>query len=269
MAEQIVPDFMVQLSRALEHKPLSHPSDQLGLLGGRLSGIRWAFAHGSKSHAELLVLTDALERDLISWSEKQSLPGSSCSFRIVQDTDSPRSLHGTRHVYNTPQARSYWNHWRLVRILLSRTHEAIWRRSWPVLASPERQIPDTEHFRTIRNCMASELCIATADEIGGDPNGIPGPGSVAGGLMVVVPLVIAGTVFIEQLAEVHVSPSGRRLIHMDRPLHLDPFNSSSTQLSWIVDMIEHISQSIGIQWANTGSIFIKGESGLYYDLCRA
>lgn len=269
MAEEVVPSYILDYTRALGSDPVLDASDQLAFLATRLSEIRSAFLHGSMSHTDLITAADTLERDLLIWSKNHSITSSPCAFQTIADAGSPYAWHGTRHIYRCTQARNFWNQWRLVRILLSRTQEALWRRSWPVLASPERPIPATERFRLIRIQMTSDLCTVIANELGCDTDAAPAQGSVASGLLLAMPLLVAATCMMEQLAESTVSPSGSRLIHCNRALHLDPFNSSSTQLAWMVGRMDFISQTIGVRWAGAGSSFVKGNTDLCYDLCRS
>lgn len=239
------------------------------ILAVRTAAIRSAFREGSKTDEELAELAETLEQDLLSWSENTLAAGSVCSFHDVQDLDSPHSWNGTRHEYGIPQAHRYWNKWRCLRILLSRTREAIWRRSWPTLSQPEQPIPDSEYYRAIRNHMASDICIACAYAFGNDASAEPSRGAMSAGYLLVMPLCVAGTCFLEQLAEPVTSPGGSRMIYIDRPFHTDLFNQTSTQLAWVIERMDYIANKIGINWAAALNKTLKGEKNVWFDLGRS
>ena len=269
LSETEIPEYIVQWTQALELDPLYTPSDQLVELSARLASIRAAFRTDLKTDEELTELANTLERDLLSWSETPLATGSICSFHNIQHLDSPHARNGTRHEYGIPQAHRYWNKWRCLRIILSRTQETIWRRSWPTLAQPSQPIPDAEYYRAIRNRMASDICVASAYAFGNDYYAEPAKGSVSSGYLMTMALCIAGTSLLEQLAEPIVTPGGSRMILVDEPLHLDLFNQTSTQLAWVIERMDYIGDKIGIKWANAMSRFLKGESKITYDLGRS
>ena len=264
-----VPEFIVQWTQALEFDPLYTPGDNLTVLAARVASFKAAFLQGSKTDEELATIAETLERDLLSWSESTLAAGSVCSFHNVRDLDSPHSWNGTRHEYGIPQAHRYWNKWRCLRILLSRTQEALWRRSWPTLAGPSYRIPDAEHYRSIRNRMASDICIAIAYAFGNDPSAEPERGAVSAGYQSVMPLCVAGTCLLEQLADPITSPGGSRMIIVDEPLHTDLFNQTSTQLAWVIERMDYIAKKVGVKWAAAMNKFLKGETKIYYDIGRS
>lgn len=264
--ETEVPDYIVQWSQALDLDPYHTPNDQLTVLCARLASIKVAFRTASKSDEELMELGNELEKSFLSWSESTLAAGSVCSFHDVHDVDSPHAWNGTRHEYGLPQAYRYWNKWRCSRILLSRLQETIWRRSWPTLTQP---VPDSEHYRSIRDKMAADICVATAYALGNDNSAEPPRGGVSSGHILINPLALTGTCLLEQLAEPIASPGGSRIIFADAPLHTDLLNQKSVQLAWIIERVDYIAQKIGIKWADAVSSFLRGESKIYYDLGRS
>lgn len=242
------------------------PADQLAVLAARTALLRSAFRTGSRSDEELSELSAALEVDLLDWSERALAAGSIYSFHNVNDLDSPHTWNGTRHEYGIPQAHRHWNMWRSYQILVSRTREAIWRRSWPTLV----QIPPSPgHYRTILNRMTADICVAAAYTLGVDGAAGPPRGSVSSGYLLIGPLCLAGTCLLEELAEPTVSPGGARMLLMDEPLHTDPFNRTSSQLAWIIERMDYIADKIGIRWASAMSRFLRGEAKVYYDIGRS
>lgn len=269
LSEQNVPDYIIQWTKLLDFDPVLTPSDHMALLASRGAALRCAYRHGTMSDQELLTLADALEQDLISWSRSHSVIGSVCAFETVRDARSPNSWGGQTHVYGSPQAQKHWNKWRCARILVSRIQEGVWRRSWPLIASPATPVPDPEHFAAVRRQIVDEISIAAAHEFGNNDSLEPQKGSVASGLILMVALILAGTCLIERLSECTVSPGGGRLVTVDRPLHLDPFDQTSTHLGWIIGRVDYIAEKIGVRWAGTISSFLKGETGVHYDLARS
>ena len=269
MAETEIPDYIVQWTQALDFDAYHAPSDQLTVLCARTASLRASFGSGSKTDEELMELANTLEQDLLSWSESTLAAGSVCSFHSIRDLDSPHSWNDTRHEYGIPQAHRYWNKWRCVCVILSRLQEAIWRRSWPLFTQPNQQVPDSEHYRSIRNRMVSDICISYAYSFGNDSSVDPPRGSISSGYLLIMPLCVAGTCLLEQLAEPTVTPGGSRMILVDEPLHTDLFNQTSTQLAWIIERMDYMAQKIGIRWAGAMSKFLKGESKIYYDLGRS
>ena len=266
MAELEVPEYILEYTQELEDDDFHTPSDQLCLLGARLASMTHAFRTGSKTDQELAELAHALERDLISWSARLRSPGFSCSFLEVRDADSSYTWNGTRHEYSDPRAVLVWNRWRCHRILLSRMQEAIWRRSWPMLVQPMSPMHNSEYYKSIKSRMAADICIACAREIRNDSPDETPSGSVSKSYQMITPLSMAGSCLLEELAEPITTPGGRRMIVVDRPLHLDLFNRASTQLAWVIERMDYIANKVGITWAAAMSQFLKGESKVMYDL---
>jgi len=93
--------------------------------------------------------------------------------------------------------------------------------------------------------------------------------SVSSGCLLIMPLSLAGSCLLEQIAEPILTPGGSRTILIDQPLHTNPLNQTSTQLAWIIERVDYIAQKIGIKWACPVSRFLKGECKVYYDLGRS
>lgn len=253
----------------MEYDPLTHPGDRMDLMGARLASIRVDFRDCAKSDEELTIMCNELERSLLEWAEQAQAAGSACSYRSVRDVSTTNAFNGVRHEYRTPRAFRFWNKWRCFRILLSRMQESMWRRSWPTLAQPALQIPNSEYYRTIRARMMTEICTAAASVLGNDSTATPTTGSLSNGYIITLPLSIAGTCLLETLAEPIVSPGGSRMIVIDKTFHLDLFNSASTQLAWIIARLDYIGQKVGIQWACAMSKLLSGGCNAYYDLSRS
>ena len=269
MNEIDVPSHVVEWTQSLEYNPLQTPGDRLALLSARTASLRLINKNGMKTDSELLELCDALETDLLAWSESTLAAGSVCSFHNIRDPDSVHAWNGTRHEYGMPQAYRHWNMWRCLRIVLSRLHEAIWRRSWPMFSSEIQSVLDSEHFRAIRMRMASDICIAAAYAFGNDSTAEPPNGAVSMGYLLVMPLFLAGTCLLEQIREPLVSPGGTRTIQINEPVHLDLFDQSSAQLAWIIERLDYVANKVGIGWANNMSSFLAGKCNLYFDLGRS
>ena len=269
MNEAEVPDFITQWTQVLEFDPMQTPADHLAVLSSRVAAFRAAFRAGSKTDEELAELGSVLEKDLLDWSENTLAAGSVYSFHNITDLDSPHAWNGTRHEYGIPQAHRHWNMWRGLRITLSRLQEAIWQRSWPTLALPTQPIPDADHYKTVRNKMVNDICVAVAYAFGNDSNAAPPKGSVSSGYLIIMALAMAGTCLLDQLAEPIVTPGGSRMIIVDEPLHLDLFNQTSTQLAWIIERIDYIAVKVGIKFAAQISRVLRGEAKVYYDLGRS
>jgi hypothetical protein len=261
-----VPSFIVYWTQALEADPMHSPSDTLALLAARICAIRAAFRTGDSTDEELMGLATTLERDLLAWSETTLAAGSVCSFHNVTDLDSTHAWNGTRHEYGIPQAFRHWNLWRSLRIVLSRTQEAIWRQSWPILPTAP---PNPEQYRAVRKRMTSDICVAVAYAFGTDNSVEPPKGSVSSGYLLMIPLTLAGTCLLEQLTESITAPDGGRMIIVDEPLHFDPANESSTQLAWIIERVTYLGHKIGIGWAMAAKKFLCGERKIYYHLGRS
>ncbi|TKA83385.1 hypothetical protein B0A55_01010 [Friedmanniomyces simplex] len=206
----------------------------------------------------------ALEYDPLQTPSDQLSMIAARTWRII-DPDSPQSLNGVRHEYSLPQAHRDWNIWRGLNIILSRTQEAIVRRSWPTLAQAP---PSPQYYRTIRDHMTTDICVAAACALGNESTADSLKGSIANGYLLIFPLFLAGTYLLEQLAEPSVSPGGSRIILVDEPLHTDPFTEASVQLAGVIERIDHIN-GLGIQWAASVSKILRGECRVYYDLGRS
>ncbi|TKA83380.1 hypothetical protein B0A55_01013 [Friedmanniomyces simplex] len=265
LAETKVPDFVVQWSAALEYDPLQTPSDQLSMIAARIASMKSAFRTGDLTDQQLNELATTLESDLLRWSVGALGPRSVYSFRSIIDPDSPQFLNGVRHEYSLPQAHRDWNIWRCLKIILSRTQEAIVRRSWPTLAQAP---PSPQYYRTIRDHMTTDICVAAACALGNESIADSSKGSIANGYLLIFPLFLAGTCLLEQLAEPSVSPGGSRIILLDEPLHTDPSTEASVQLAGVIERIDYIN-GLGIQWAASVSKILRGECRVCYDLGRS
>lgn len=263
-----MPAYIVEWSQFLDADEAHLPIDQIMLIASSIALTRQSFRIREKVDDELLAIANDLEFNLQKWEENTSSnPMFTC--RSVQDPSSNNAFAGVRHEYGSPQAFRYWNFWRVLRVLLSRLQEALWRRSWPVLATPEMPIPQPDHFRSIRNRMVNEICVATCSVFGNDNAAQPPSGSVASGQVLLNPLTVAGTCLLETLAETTISPEGNRLILLDRPYHLDPYNQTSTQLAWVVQKVDYLHEKVGIRAARSFSEWLKGEDSEYFDLGRS
>lgn len=215
------------------------------------------------------MLADALEQDLIRWARSHSVIGSVCAFETIQDARSPNSWAGLKHIYGSQQARKHWTKWRCARILVSRIQEGVWRRSWPLIVSPTRPAPQPQHFATVRQQIVEEISVAAASEFGSDDSQEPQRGSVANGLITIIALTLAGTCLIEQLSEPATGSDGGRVVHINQPLHLDPFDQTSTHLAWLIGRVDYVAEKVGVRWASTVGSFLKGQTSVYYDLSRS
>ncbi|KAK1021319.1 hypothetical protein LTS16_026593 [Friedmanniomyces endolithicus] len=264
-AENEVPDFVMQWSAAMELDPTQTPSDQLYVLAARAGSMRSSFRIGDQNDQRLFDLATTLERDLLRWSEEALGAHSVYSFRSVHDPSSPYSSNGTRHEYGLPQAHRSWNTWRSLNIILSRTQEAIARRSWPTLAQAP---PSSQYYRAIRDRMTTDICLAAACVLGDDNIADPPEALIASSYQLVVPLFLGGTCLLEQLAEASVSPGGSRMIFVDEALHARTPNEASIQLAWVIERLDHIG-ALGIRWAFSFSKLLRGHSRVYYDVGRS
>lgn len=268
--ENEVPDYFIPWTQALEYDPLHTPADQLAILSSRLANLRASYRTGSKTDEEISRLAETLENDMLEWCKSTLAAGSVCSFHDISDPDSPHAWNGTRHEYGIPQAHRKWNIWRCSRITLSRLREAIWRRSWPTLTQPSVPVPSSDHFNAIRTRMVNDICISVAYALGNGPDiEPPSKGGVSSGIILSLPLVVAGTCLLEQLSQPVVSPGGSRMILVDVALHENPFDQTSIQLAWIIERLEYIGSRLGVKWAVSGAGFLKGERRIYYDLGRS
>ncbi|KAF2171200.1 hypothetical protein M409DRAFT_63572 [Zasmidium cellare ATCC 36951] len=266
--ETAVPAYIVEWSQFLDADEAHLPIDQIMLIASSIALIRQSFRIRDKVDDELLAIANDLEFNLQKWAETTS-SNPMFAYRSVQDASGDHAFAGVRHEYGSPQAFRYWNLWRVLQILLSRLQEALWRRSWPVLASPELPIPQPDHFRSIRNRMVNEICITTCSVFGNDNAAQPPAGSVASGQVLLNPLTTAGTCLLESLAEITISPEGGRLILLDRPYHLDPYNQTSTQLAWVIQKVDYLAEKVGIRAARSFSEWLRGEDSEYFDLGRS
>ena len=190
---------------------------------------------------------------------------SNYAYRSMPNLESPRAWNGTRHEYRDPHTVKQWNLWRSLRVLLSRSQEAIFRRSWPTLTQAP---PPPHHYRTIRAGMATDICVAAASVLGASSTSEQVSGSISRGYGLIYPLCLAGTCLLESLAEPTVSPGGSHTILVSEPLHTDPLNHSSTQLAGVIARLDYIEKRIGIRWAASVSRFLRGQTRIFYDLGR-
>ncbi|KAK3073903.1 hypothetical protein LTR53_004085 [Teratosphaeriaceae sp. CCFEE 6253] len=260
-----VPDFIVQWSRELGQNPLHTLSDQLAICATRLASLKSAFQMGSSTDEQLYGLAVDLEGDLLGWSKDALADGSDYIFNSVPNLDSPRAFGGIRHDYAVPQTCRQWNLWRTLCIILARVQEAIYRRSWPTLTHAP---PSAQYYRSIRDRMSNNICVAAAYVLGDESMAESARGSIPAGYSLVQPLCLAGTCFVESLVEPSVSSDGSRIILVDQPLHLDPRNQISVRLAAVIARLEMIDR-LGIRWAGSVASFLKGGHRVCYDLARS
>ena len=89
------------------------------------------------------------------------------------------------------------------------------------------------------------------------------------GYLLTMPLCVAGTCLLEELAEPTFTPGGSRMILVDQPLHTDLFNQTSTQLAWVIERMDYIANKVGVNWAAAMNKFLKGQTKVYYDIGRS
>jgi len=264
-----VPDYIIEWSRELEFDPILTPNDDLDVLGARVASLSSAFSKRAQPDVELLALSDDLENDLVSWAEVVQILGSPYVYRTYYDQDLPNAWNGYCHEYASPEIVRYWNKWRAFRIVLSRLQEELWRRSWPDLADLRRPVRDSEHFKNTRTQMTTEICIAAAFLLGNDSPTEVATGLLTSALPLILPLGLAGTCLLEDLNPPVINPGGSRMILVDRPLHLDSVDETSTQLAWVIGRLDFIDQRIGVKWAAAVNRWLRGEDGSFYNLSRS
>ncbi|KAK3647914.1 hypothetical protein LTR22_013527 [Elasticomyces elasticus] len=232
LTETEVPDFIIDWSSEMAHDATHTLSDQLSILAAQVASAKCAFLRKEDQDDQQLVeVTSKIERDLSDWSDAP-LSGDSAS----------TLCHA------------------MVGIILSRTQEAVLRRSWPALSTIP---PSPQHYRDVRNRMTDEICTAAASAFGGDDKN-----SIPRGLVFVAPLFLAATCLLEQLAEPLISPGGSRTILIERKYSHDPFSNASLQLAGIIERLDLVSR-LGVRWASSIGRVLSGQVLTIYDLGRS
>ncbi|KAK4923917.1 hypothetical protein LTR49_008862 [Elasticomyces elasticus] len=237
LTETEVPDFIVDWSTSLAHDTTQTPSDQLSVLAARVASSKCSFLKMRiQDDQQLMEATSALERDLVKWSDEwpaDDLPSTLCHAMVC--------------------------------IFLSRTQEAVLRRSWPALATIP---PSPQHYRDVRNRMTDKICSAAVSVFAEDDTIASARKSIPVGLAFVAPLFLAATCLLEQLAEPLVSPGGSRTILIERPMHKDPLSFASLQLAGVIERLDLIDR-IGVRWSGALSKILSGQVLTIYDLGRS
>ena len=86
LAEDRVPEFIVQWSQALDHDTVQSPADQLAIIACRTALIRSASKTGDMTDERLSEMAEELETDLVSWSDDCSSSKSSEALRRAPGT---------------------------------------------------------------------------------------------------------------------------------------------------------------------------------------
>ena len=254
--EEDPPAFLKEFRMELEaHTPTEVASvlkfaDMIAGFYVQYAKLRAGICSKSISNAEALAQASEMEGGLVEWSAKAK----QCDFWRYTEMEVDESEHvwdGKVFEHSGHPATTVWNKWRVLRIMLSRTSEALSRK---LDYSPERHAELVSYSRKTRRVMASEICASVPPCLGHSGSMSTASCRLANAYGVIWPLYFAGTCTIERVgygtwSTRHKIPIPTVLMH----------SSAYAQSTWIVGRLEYIAHCVGLKWADGVAAPLRGE----------
>ena len=183
-----------------------------------------------------------LERHLVDWA-LGAVQRDFWRYTEIEVNDNEHVWDGRLFAYSGHPAPQVWNTWRCLRIMLSRTQETICRKLRTSYECDEQ----VSYFRKTRRQMADEICATIPAWLG---HAAPAFNSscvliTASGCL--WPLYLAGTCTLERVGCGMWSRFSDSPVPPDVALH----STAYVQSTWIIGRFEHISQHMGLKWADS------------------
>lgn len=254
--EEDAPEFLKEYRAELQAQtppeiaaPL-RTADMIAEFYVQYTKLRSQIRSQSISNAEAAAQCADMERGLMNW-EVQAKQSDFWRYHEVEVDDNEHIWDGKVFEYAGHSAPTVWNKWRVLRIMLSRTAEALSRK---LDYSQERHEKLVSEARKTRRVMARGICASIPPCLGHSGSTSNESCRLATAYGVIWPLYFAGTCTIERVG--YDAWSMRNRIPIPSKL-MD--SSAYAQSTWIVGRLEYIAHHAGLKWAYGVAGPLRGE----------
>ena len=252
-APEFLQDYQQELEAQTpdEHHSLWKIADHLTELYYRFAKMRKDLFVQAVSAQQSVEVAAELERDLIQWSVDAVATSEFWQYYELEVDESPHVWDGKVYAYAGNPAPTIWNQWRILRLMLSRSQEVLCRRT---AVSRELLQEREAYFRKTRREMTDEICKTIPACLGHASPAFNSPCVLVTAYASIWSLFFAATVLVER-----VGPDAKHLL-FEIPAPFDkPQTAAYAQLAWVMSRLRHISQNVGLRWADGVTGVLRGE----------
>ena len=250
------PDFLgeyqSELQKYTEDSHFAKPVDQLTSVCFDFAVLRAKIRYKQIPDAQAAEEASELERRFIQWSIDTTTKNERWRYHEIEVADSEHVWNGKVHAYGGGHpAPTVWNTWRSMRIMLSRTQEALCRKFQFSESEREEQM---QYFRKTRRQLTDEICSAIPSALGHASPAFNSSCLLITAYGSIWPLFFAGTCSLERVG------AGAWAVLMGQPIPPGQMtNTAAVQAQWVMGRLEYISKSIGLKWADGVAATLRGE----------
>lgn len=252
-APAFLQDFQPELEAQTpdEFHSLWKIADQLTELYYRFAKMRKQLFAQTISFEECFDGAAQLERDLIQWSVDAVAESEFWRYYEVDVEESEHVWDGKVYAYAGNPAPTIWNHWRVLRFMLSRSHEMLTRR---LAVSEEAFTEQQAYFRRTRRQMTDEICRTIPACLGHASPAFNSSCVLVTAYASIWSLFFAATSLIER-----VGPEAWNVLYGLPSRPGKPQSAAYAQLTWIMGRLRYIADDVGLRWANGIAAVLRGE----------
>ncbi|CAK4033328.1 hypothetical protein AC579_3049 [Lecanosticta acicola] len=249
-------DWEKELERMTPTAEIIHPADGLTKICFRFASLKNRMRLSQLSDSEALEKATEVEMEFVQWSINTIDQDKMWHYHDVEVPDSPHVWNGVVHSYTCHPCASFWNTYRSMRILLTRTQELLVRR---FQLDQEQEAAQINYFRSVRRQMADEICASVPTQLGHASPAFNSPCILITAYGSIWPLFFAGTCALERLGlgGAFQNPSSE---------WQSATSAAAAQASWIIGRMEYISKHVGLRWADGIAATLKGDYKMHQNL---
>ncbi|EMD00560.1 hypothetical protein BAUCODRAFT_20636 [Baudoinia panamericana UAMH 10762] len=248
------PAFLWDWAPALEAESvemnITHPADVLTKICFDFACIRAKIERKQVTDEEALAACNDIDLRMIQWSaDAVTSYDDRYHYTDVEVPDHPNIWNGFVHSYGGHPGPGVWNTLRSMRILLTRSQEALCAR-FPFSASERAE--QKAYFRRVRRQMTDDICAAVPYMLGHSGSEAHNrPSVLISAYGAIWPLFFAGTCTLERLGGKSWDRSAQQLTTIGASLSqgVGVSSAAAAQAAWILGRLDYISDVVGLKWA--------------------
>ena len=143
----------------------------------------------------------------------------------------------------------FWNNWRCMRVMVSRTQEMLAHRVAASRAERQRRV---QQFRQVRRQMADEICATIPNCLGSRSRHMQSPKLVSA-YACVWPLFFAATCAFER-----AGTTAAPLLEEQADQAALMASAACAQVAWVLKQLAYIANQAGLEWARGVTAPLRG-----------
>ena len=255
------PDFLMDYQEELQQHTvdvtIAAPADALVHLCFDFASFRAKVRYREISDSDAAEVASELEKQFLQWSI-DCAANDKWRYIEIEVADSEHVWDGKVHSYYGHPMPTVWNTWRSMRIMLSRTQEMLCRRFSFSDSEREEQM---QYFRKIRRTLTDEICFTTPVALGHSSPAFTSACILITAYASIWPLFFAGTCALERSG-----PSAWEILMGQPPRPGAAHSAAAAQATWIMSRLSHISDKVGLKWADGVAAVLRGDFSIHPDV---